>query len=96
MEKKNEKIEKSTKVEEVELKPTWSKLKSFHGKAMVGTKENGNKYLRSFGFLVAEITDGKVKINKTKLRGKLKEGQKKVKGKFPKRQRKFKGNLEEI
>ena len=30
---------------------------------MVGTKENGNKYLRSFGFLVAEIIDGKVKIH---------------------------------
>ena len=60
---KNEKIEKSTKVEEVELKPTWSKLKSFHGKAIVGTKEDGNKYLKSFGFLVAEITDGKIKIH---------------------------------
>lgn len=60
---KNEKVEKSTNIEEIELKPTWSKLKSFHGKAMVGTKENGNKYLRSFGFLVAEIIDGKVKIH---------------------------------
>ena len=60
---KNEKIEKSTKVEEVELVPTWSKLKSFHGKAIVGTKENGNKYLKSFGFLIAEIIDGKVKIH---------------------------------
>lgn len=60
---KNEKIEKSTKVEEVELMPTWSKLKSFHGKAIVGTKENGNKYLKSFGFLIAEIIDGKVKIH---------------------------------
>lgn len=66
MEKKNlkdEKIEKSKKVEEVELQPSWSKLKSFHSKAMVGTKENGNKYLKSFGFLVAEIIDGKVKIH---------------------------------
>lgn len=60
---KNEKIEKSTKVEEVELIPTWSKLKSFHGKAIVGTKENGNKYLKSFGFLVAEIIEGKIKIH---------------------------------
>ena len=66
MEKKNlkiEKIEKTTKVEEVELMPTWSNLKSFHGKAIVGTKENGNKYLKSFGFLIAEIIDGKVKIH---------------------------------
>ncbi len=60
---KNEKIGKSTKVEEVELIPTWSKLKSFHGKAIVGTKENGNKYLKSFGFLIAEIIDGKIKIH---------------------------------
>lgn len=63
MEKKNLKNEKTTKVEEVELTPTWSKLKSFHKKAVVGTKENGNKYLKSFGFLVAEIIDGKVKIH---------------------------------
>lgn len=56
---KNEKL----KIEEVELKPTWSKLKSFHEKAMVGTNEKGDKYLKSFGFLVCEIINGQVKIH---------------------------------
>lgn len=56
---KNEKL----KIKEVELKPTWSKLKSFHEKAYVGTKENGDKYLKSFGFLVCEIIKGEVKIH---------------------------------
>lgn len=61
MEKKTVKNENVTK--EIELQPSWSKLKSFHGKAMIGTKENGNKYLRSFGFLVCEIIKGEVVIH---------------------------------
>lgn len=60
---KNLKNENVKKVEEVELQPSWSKLKSFHGKAIVGTKEKGNKYLKSFGFLVCEIINGEVKIH---------------------------------
>lgn len=60
---KNLKNENVKKVEEVELQPTWSKLKSFHGKATVGTKENGDKYLKSFGFLICEIIKGEVKIH---------------------------------
>lgn len=60
---KNLKNENVKKVEEVELQPSWSKLKSFHEKAYVGTKENGDKYLKSFGFLVCEIIKGKVKIH---------------------------------
>ena len=51
------------KIKEVELQPSWSKLKSFHGKAIVGTDEKGNKYLKSFGFLVVEIIEGQVKIH---------------------------------
>ena len=54
---------KNEKIEEVELQPSWSKLKSFHGKAIVGTKENGDKYLKSFGFLICEIIKGEVKIH---------------------------------
>lgn len=60
---KNLKNENVKKVEEVELQPSWSKLKSFHGKAMIGTNEKGNKYLKSFGFLVCEIIKGEVKIH---------------------------------
>ena len=60
---KNLKNENVKKVEEVELQPSWSKLKSFHGKATVGTKENGDKYLKSFGFLICEIIKGEVKIH---------------------------------
>ena len=60
---KNVKTNKTKAIEEIELQPSWSKLKSFHGKAMVGTKENGDKYLKSFGFLVCEIIDGKIKIH---------------------------------
>ena len=60
---KNLKNENVKKVEEVELQPSWSKLKSFHGKAMTGTNEKGNKYLKSFGFLVCEIIKGEVKIH---------------------------------
>ena len=65
MEKKNLKKEnvKKEELKEIELKPTWSKLKSFHEKAYVGTKENGDKYLKSFGFLVCEIIKGEVKIH---------------------------------
>ncbi len=60
---KNLKNENVKKVEEVELQPSWSKLKSFHGKATIGTKENGDKYLKSFGFLICEIIKGEVKIH---------------------------------
>lgn len=65
MEKKNVKNENVTKEElkEIELQPTWSKLKSFHQKAMVGTTKTGDKYLKSFGFLVCEIIKGEVKIH---------------------------------
>lgn len=67
MEKKNVNLKKENvtkeELKEVELQPSWSKLKSFHGKAIVGTKENGDKYLKSFGFLVCEIVKGQVKIH---------------------------------
>lgn len=62
-ENKNLKNEDVKKVKEVELQPSWSRLKSFHEKAYVGTKENGDKYLKSFGFLVCEIIKGQVKIH---------------------------------
>lgn len=65
MEKKNVKNENVTKEElnEIELQPGWSKLKSFHQKATVGTTKTGDKYLKSFGFLVCEIIKGEVKIH---------------------------------
>lgn len=65
MEKKNVKNENVTKEElnEIELQPSWSKLKSFHQKATVGTTKTGDKYLKSFGFLVCEIIKGEVKIH---------------------------------
>lgn len=65
MEKKNVKNENVSKEElkEIELQPSWSKLKSFHQKAMVGTTKTGDKYLKSFGFLVCEIIKGEVKIH---------------------------------
>ena len=57
MEKKNVKLKKE------ELKPSYSKLKSFHQKAWVITDEKGNKKLQSFESIIAEIIDGKVKIH---------------------------------
>ena len=65
MKKKNVKNENVTKEElkEIELQPSWSKLKSFHQKATVGTTKTGDKYLKSFGFLVCEIIKGEVKIH---------------------------------
>ena len=57
MEKKIEKLKKE------ELKPSYSKLKSFHEKAWVITDEKGNKKLQSFESIIAEIIDNEVIIH---------------------------------
>jgi hypothetical protein len=45
-----------------ELQAVNDRHKSFYGKALVDTLENGNKFLLSYGTLVAAIIDGHVQV----------------------------------
>ena len=50
-------------LKEIELKPVIDKHKSFYGKAKILIDNKGNKYLRSYNSIIAEVKDGEVKIN---------------------------------
>lgn len=50
-------------LETIFLEPVIDRRKSFYKKAKILIDEEGNKYLQSYGSIIAEVKDGKVKIN---------------------------------
>lgn len=50
-------------LEMIFLEPVIDKRKSFYKKAKILIDNKGNKYLKSYDSIIAEIKDGKVKIN---------------------------------
>ena len=48
---------------EFELEPIIDKRKSFYKKAKILIDKNGNKFLKSYDSIIAEVIIGKVKIN---------------------------------
>lgn len=50
-------------LETIFLEPVIDSRKSFYKKAKILIDSNGNKYLKSYDSIIAEIKDGKVKIN---------------------------------
>jgi len=50
-------------VETIFLEPIIDRKKSFYKKAKILIDNKGNKYLQSYDSIIAEVKDGKVKIN---------------------------------
>lgn len=49
--------------EKIELRPVIDRRKSFYGKAKILIDKQGNKFLKSYDSIIAEVVNGKVKIN---------------------------------
>lgn len=50
-------------LEMIFLEPVIDRRKSFYKKAKILIDNKGNKYLKSYDSIIAEVKDGKVKIN---------------------------------
>lgn len=50
-------------LEKIYLEPVIDKRKSFYKKAKILIDEKGNKFLQSYDSIIAEVVNGKVKIN---------------------------------